>query len=159
MPSSSRVEKESQREVDDHEQQPQDHEPFGPALLPQPRQRDRRDGIQHNDGGDQPDVRRMVGVFHDPGQLWRKQQREYEKNDADGGHRAPYVRKDRPLFRFAAGLSRKAEITGFEAHRQQHQHERDQRVEVGDDSVLADGHHAGQVREQQVIQETGHDRP
>ena len=89
--------KESQREVDDHEQQPQDHEPFGPALLPQPRQQDRRDGIQHNDGGDQP--------MYDGWSVYSMTRASCGVNGSASTKKlmltavtAPYVRKDRPLF-------------------------------------------------------------
>ena len=127
-------------------------------MLPQSGERDGRRGVERDDGRRQPDVRRMLGIVHDPGQRRGKKQGCGEKQQREQRDGAPCRLEHFLAFPLGGGLSGKAEVARLEPHGQHDQRERDQRVEVGHHAVLPGRHQAGQVGKEQVVQKPGHDR-
>lgn len=109
-----RIEKDGKRQIDGDRQQSQRDETFRASLLPQSSERDGRRGVERDDGRRQPDVRRMLGIVHDPGQRRGKKQGCGEKQQREQRDGAPCRLEHFLAFPLGGGLSGKAEVARLE---------------------------------------------
>ena len=103
-----------------------------------------------------------VGLAHDAGKGTAEPDDEHEKDERGerrdapcGGEQTPFGRDD--IAPGLVGLGGETEITGLHSHGQQRERQRDEGIDIGDDTVGLLPEDTGIVRREQIAQKPHHD--
>ena len=140
-------------------------EGHGATLLPEARERYYRPYVQQHDQGNQRYVLGVSFVCRTHGCRQRHAESDYAHAEYDGRERRYAPRRGEYLALVACdiaagllGTRREAEIARLHAHRQQHEGEGYQRIDIRDDTVCTLVEYARVVWRKQVVQKPDHDR-
>ena len=159
------AEGDGQRDVEHRAQRLDSDEGERAPLLTKPRKGNAGPDVEQDDEADPNDVFgvRDIGFAHQAGDVAaekdhrRDEKQRRERRGAPGrGEEPPFGPPHVAARRLGPG--RKAEIARLHAHRQERERQRNQGIDVGDDSVGLLPEFTGIVRREQIAQETHRDR-
>ena len=159
------AEGDGQRDVEHRAQRLDSDEGERAPLLAKPRKGNAGPDVEQDDEADPDDVFgvRDIGFAHQAGDVAaekdhrRDEKQRRERRGAPGrGEEPPFGPPHVAARRLGPG--RKAEIARLHAHRQERERQRNQGIDVGDDSVGLLPEFTGIVRREQIAQETHRDR-